>query len=187
LPAALAHADLVVSATGAVGTVVAEDAVHDALGRRDRPLVFLDLAVPRDVEPAVADLANVTLIDIATLRDRLAEHDEQTAAGILAAQAIVDEEVHRYVVRRRSDALAPIIRALYSRGDEIMRTELDRFGSRLAALTPDEREAVESLARGIVAKLLHDPIVELKERAEPGTQNAHAKLLADLLGIDLDA
>lgn len=188
LPAALAHVDLVVSATGAAGTVVAEAAVRDALERRNGGvLVFLDLAVPRDVDPAVAELADVTVIDIATLRDRLADHDEQTAAEIAAAQAIVDEEVHRFVVRRRADALAPIIRALYSRGDEIMRAELDRFGSRLAALTPDEREAVESLARGIVAKLLHDPIVELKERAEPGTQNAHAKLLADLLGIELDA
>ena len=68
-----------------------------------------------------------------------------------------------------------------------MRAELDRQSSRLADLTPDEREAVEDVARGIVAKLLHDPIVELKERSEPGTDGVHARVLAELLGIDLEA
>ena len=67
-----------------------------------------------------------------------------------------------------------------------MRAELARQAPRLDELTPDERASVEQLARGIVAKLLHDPIVALKERSEPGTEGAHARLLADLLGIDLD-
>jgi glutamyl-tRNA reductase len=69
----------------------------------------------------------------------------------------------------------------------VMRAELDRQASRLADLTPDEREAVAALARGIVAKLLHDPIVELKERSEPGTDGVHARVLAELLGIDPEA
>jgi glutamyl-tRNA reductase len=72
------------------------------------------------------------------------------------------------------------------RGDEVVRTELARYAGRLADLTPDEREAVASIARGIAAKLLHDPIVELKERSEPGTERAHARVLAELLGVDLD-
>ena len=80
-----------------------------------------------------------------------------------------------------------MIRALRRRGDDVVRGEIDRFASRLRELTPDEREAVEAIARGVAAKLLHDPIVELKERSEPGTEASHARVLAELLGIDLDA
>ncbi|MEA2557356.1 MAG: glutamyl-tRNA reductase, partial [Actinomycetota bacterium] len=119
--------------------------------------------------------------------ERLADHDEATAEEIGRAHEIVAEEVHRYVVRRRSDALAPLIRAIRARGDEVMATEIDRYAGRLSALDPDERAAVDALARGIVAKLLHDPIVELKERSEPGTDGVHARLLAELLGIDPNA
>ena len=86
------------------------------------------------------------------------------------------------MVRRRGDELAPLIRAVRRRGDRVVAGELERYASRLGELTPDERAAVEALARGIVAKLLHDPIVELKERSEPGTEGLHAKVLAELLG-----
>jgi glutamyl-tRNA reductase len=185
LPEALAQVDLVISATGAAGVVVSRDAV-DAAGREGRPLVLVDLAMPRDVEPSVAELSGVTLIDIVSLRERLSDRDERTAGEIVHAHEIVAEEVRRYAIRRRSDALAPIITALRRRGDEILRAELGRHASRLDDLTPDERAAVEQLARGIVAKLLHDPIVALKERSEPGSDGAHARLLADLLGIDPD-
>ncbi|MGH2996885.1 MAG: glutamyl-tRNA reductase, partial [Gaiellaceae bacterium] len=80
--------------------------------------------------------------------------------------------------------LAPLIRAIRRRGDAVLRGELERHAGRLADLSPDERAAVEALARGIVAKLLHDPIVALKERSEPGSGRTHAKLLAELLGLD---
>ena len=181
LPEALAGADLVVSATGASGVVIGPG---DVDAREGRPLVLVDLAVPRDVDPAVGDLVDVTLFDITSLRRQLSEHDEETGGEIARAHEIVAEEVRRFVIRGRSDALAPIITALRARGDDVLRSELARYASRLDELTPDERAAVEQLARGIVAKLLHDPIVALKERSEPGTEGAHARLLADLLGIE---
>jgi glutamyl-tRNA reductase len=143
--------------------------------------------VPREGEPSAGERPGVTLIDIVSLRERLTDHDDATATEIARAHEIVAEEVRRYVIRRRSDALAPVIRALRARGDEVLRAELARHAVRLDGLTPDERAAVEQLARGIVAKLLHDPIVALKERSDPGTEGAHVRLLADLLGIDLDA
>jgi glutamyl-tRNA reductase len=68
--------------------------------------------------------------------------------------------------------------------DAVLHGELERHAGRLADLSPNERAAVEALARGIVAKLLHDPIVALKERSEPGSGRTHAKLLAELLGLD---
>jgi glutamyl-tRNA reductase len=188
LPVALEQADLIVTATGAPATVIRADPLHRALaGRGGRPLVLVDLAVPRDVDPDAAGLPDVHVIDIGALRARVAAHGETTAQELEHGRAIVDEEVRRYVVRRRADGLAPLIRAIRGRGDEIVRGELERQASRLADLTPEERAAVEALARGIAAKLLHDPIVELKERSEPGTEQAHARLLAELLGIDPDA
>ena len=184
LPDAMRRADLVVSATGAAGTVIPRAAVADAMAAREgRPLVLLDLAVPRDVEPETAYVEGARVIDIVSLRERLADHDKETAADIATAHGIVADEVRRYVVRRRGDELAPLIRALRRRGDEIVHGELDRFAARLADLSPDEREAVDALARGITAKLLHDPIVALKERSEPGTEGEHARVLMELLGI----
>ena len=176
-----AEADLVVSATGATGAVVFADVVRAARPASAAPLVLLDLAVPRDVEPEAGSLPGVTLIDVDALRDRggAAEDD-----AIAQAREIVSEEVRRFVVRRRGDELAPLIRALRRRGDAVLQGELERHAGRLHDLTPDERAAVEALARGIVAKLLHDPIVALKERSEPGSGRTHAKLLAELLGLD---
>lgn len=187
LPGALGHADLVVSATGAAGIVVHREIVAHAMADRAGPLVLLDLAVPRDVEPETAYLDGVRVIDIVSLRERLAAHDPATAGDIVRAHELVAEEVRRFTVRRRADDLAPLIRAIRTRGEDVMRAELDRQASRLADLTPDEREAVAALARGIVAKLLHDPIVELKERSAPGTDGVHARVLAELLGIDPEA
>ncbi len=187
LPASLADADLVVSATGAAGYVVHHAPVARAMQRRGgRGLILLDLAVPRDVDSEVAYVEGVRVIDIVTIRERIGELDEGTAADIARAHELVAEEVHRWVVRRRGDELGPLIRAIRHRGDEIVQGELTRWASRFGDLTPDEHEAVEALARGVAAKLLHDPIVELKERSEPGTDRAHARLLAELLGIDLD-
>ena len=146
--------------------------------------MLLDLAVPRDIDPETAYVEGARVIDIVSLRERLAEHDAETTDDIARAHEIVGEEVRRYVVRRRGDELAPLIRAVRRRGDAVVAGELDRFASRLAELTPDERAAVEAIARGIAAKLLHDPIVALKERSEPGTDGVHARVLAELLGVE---
>jgi glutamyl-tRNA reductase len=143
--------------------------------------------VPRDVESSAGELPNVTLADIDELKSALATREEAIVDEIARAHAIVADEVRRFSLRRRSERLAPLIRALRRRGEEIVAAELERFRADLSSLTPDEREAVETMARGIVAKLLHDPIVRLKERSAPGTQDAHAKLLADLFDIAPDA
>ena len=180
LPAALRDADLVISATGATGFVVHADAVREARRPGDAALVLVDLAVPRDVEPEARSIPGVTLLDVDALRDP-GRGDED---AVDQAHTIVAEEVRRFVVRRRGDELAPLIRAIRRRGDDVLQAELARQAGRLAQLTPDERAAVEALARGIVAKLLHDPIVALKERSEPGSGRPHAALLAQLLGLD---
>ena len=185
LPSALASADLVVSATGAAGTVITEPALRRAALARETPLFVLDLAVPRDVEPSAAEVPNVELVDIEGLRDSLAVRAVEATEDIANAHAIVADEVRRFALKRRSEHLAPVIHALRERGDAVTAAELERFGSDLADLTPDEREAVRAMARGIVAKLLHEPIVRLKELSTPGSDDAHVKLIVELFGLEL--
>lgn len=184
LPEALESADLVLSATGAAGVVIPLDVVRRAAIHRTRPLVIVDLAVPRDVDPAAAAVDGVHLVDLDRLKGALAARASETATEIERARQIVAEELRRFAVRRRSEHLAPLIRALGDRGDAAVRAELDRFRSELAGLDPEQRKAVEALARGIVAKLIHDPIVRLKELSTPGTEDAYAKMAAELFGID---
>jgi glutamyl-tRNA reductase len=184
VPEALAKADLIVSATGAAGHLIARDDLRQAAaGRAGRSLVVLDLAGPRDVEPG-PDVDGVQVFDVLALRERIGDRSPETADEVARAQALVADEVRRWQIRRRGEELAPLIRAVRERGDAVVRAELDRWASALATLEPEEREAVEALARGVAAKLLHDPIVGLKDHADP--DRARAKLVADLFGLDPD-
>jgi glutamyl-tRNA reductase len=185
----MAGADLVVSATGSAGVVIGADLVRQAVaanGRGERPLFLLDLAVPRDIDPAAAELPGVRLAGIEDLRDLLASRGESALAEVERVRSIVAEEVARFSGWRRAARLAPLIQALRERGERVQAAELARLAPRLGGLDDRQREAVEALARGIVAKMLHDPIVRVKELAGPGVGDAYARALADLFGIDFD-
>jgi glutamyl-tRNA reductase len=185
LVAAVAQADLVVTSTGAAGTVIGPDAVGEALARNGRPLFLLDLAVPRDVDPAVRDLPWVRLADIDDLKEILAGSGADPG-DLDRARAIVTNEVARFASWRRAARLAPLIQALRERGARIQASELARASARLSSFSDKEWAAIESLASGIVAKLLHHPIVHLKERSGPGTGDELARAAAELFGLDFD-
>jgi glutamyl-tRNA reductase len=163
---------------------VLADTVRTAMAaRHERPLVLVDMAVPRDIEPNCIEVPGVTLFDITTLRERVAAHSPETAADIARAHELVRDEVRRWVSRRRGDELSGVIRAIRRHGEDVVEGELARARSRLAGLDADERAAVEVALRGVAAKLLHDPIVGLKERVEPAREREVAALLAELLGL----
>jgi glutamyl-tRNA reductase len=188
LATAIASADLVVSSTGAAGVVIAERAVREALApdRGDRRLFVLDLAVPRDVDPGVAHIPGVVLADIDDLKDSLAgggaAEDE-----IERARAILAQETARFAAWRRSAKLAPLIQALRDRGARIQAAELARVAPKLSHLEDREWAAVQAMAAGIVAKLLHDPIVRLKQYGATGSDSSLARALAELFGLEHDA
>lgn len=186
LASAIGSADLVVSSTGAAGVVIREATVRQAIaeGRDQRPLFVLDLAVPRDVDPAVADLPGVTLADIDDLKDSLAGNGA-AAEEVDKARTIVAEEVNRFAAWRRTAKLAPLIQALRDRGARIQAAELARMAPKLGGLSDRQWAAVEALATGIVAKLLHDPIVRLKQFGATGS-DALAAAMAELFGLDDD-
>lgn len=186
IPGAVATADLVVSSTGASGTVIGGEAVRRGLtNRAERPLFVLDLAVPRDVEPDVGQFPGVRLADLDDLREIVAARNASVTGEVARAQEIIDEEVRRLTEWRRAAKLSPLIQALRERGASIEAAELARVAPKLAGLSPREREAVESLAQGIVAKLLHQPIVAIKRRAGSGTGDNLAQAVAELFGVEL--
>lgn len=184
LAVGIARSDVVICSTGAAGTVIGPDAVREALAqRRDgAALFFLDLAVPRDVDPAVADLPGVRLADIDDVKEMLAEGGV-SGEEVERARGIVVEEVKRFGAWRRAARLAPLIQGLRDRGARIQAAELARMAPRLSGLSDREWAAVQALASGIVAKLLHDPIVRLKEQSA-GAPDSLARAVAELFGID---
>jgi glutamyl-tRNA reductase len=184
LSGALIAADVVVSSTTATGIVIRAEGVA-ARAAEGRPLFLLDLAVPRDVDPAVSGLPGVQLCDIDDLRTAVGRLREGAAAEVVRAEAILREETSRYAARRREARVAPLIEALHARGEEVRAAELRKMASRLASLSDRDREAIEALTRRIVRRLLHDPVVRLKDLTGRGIEDPHAQALADLFGLDL--
>ena len=150
------------------------------------PALFLiDLAVPRNADPEVRGVERVAVADLDDLGDRLREgHPSAQVADLNRARAIIGEETRRFEDRQDASRLAPLIRALQASGERAVAAELRRAAPRLSRLEPEEREAVEALARGLVAKLLHTPTVRVKELTGRGKGDAAARALADLFGVE---
>jgi glutamyl-tRNA reductase len=176
----IATSDLVVSLTGASNIVISREDVEPAAPKHR---FLLDLAVPRDVDPSVQEVPGIELVDLFDVRGHLERTSTATEEALAAAREIVTEEVRRFSLRRRSERVAPLIRALLARGDEIRVAELHRFASQLSELSEDQREAVDRLAEGIVAKLLHPAVVALKEGAAAGSADEAARMLAELFRL----
>ncbi|HET7696512.1 MAG TPA: glutamyl-tRNA reductase [Vicinamibacterales bacterium] len=160
---ALSAADIVVTATGATEAVLTRTRVEEAMRpRRGRPLFIIDIAVPRDVEPAVAKLDQVFLYDIDDLRTIVQENLSRRATEIERAEAIVREEVDRFRAWMQSREVLPTVIALRERFDAIRQAELKRLESKLAALSPEARARVDEVTHLLVEKLLLTPTEQLK-------------------------
>jgi glutamyl-tRNA reductase len=163
MPAALEQADIVVSATGATEPVLTRDRVHAVMRlRRNRPLFIIDIAVPRDVEASAAEIEQVFLYNLDDLQGIVQESLARRASQLARADAIVTEEVNRFVGWLRSRGVIPTIVALRQRFDAIRRAELQRLEPRLAGLPPEARARLDDLTRLIVEKLLLTPTEQLK-------------------------
>ena len=184
----LERADIVISATGSQGLVLTAETVKRAVrARRGRPIFFVDIAVPRDLDPAINDLEGCYLYDVDDLdrvvRESLAGRRDEAER----AEAIAEAEAEEFRAWQLSREVVPAIAQLRRRGEEIRRTELARARSRLERLSPSERRAVESLSAGIVAKLLHAPTVRLKEAAATPGGSVYAKTVRELFGLPDDS
>lgn len=187
---AVADADVMVSCTGAVSPVVTLADVHHALAaaRRDestRPLVICDLGMPRDVDPAVAGLPGVWVVDVDRVQHEPSAH--AAASDVHAARHIVAAEVAAYLAGQRMAEVTPTVTALRQRAADVVEAELLRLDNRLPGLDSAHREEVARTVRRVVDKLLHAPTVRIKQLASAPGGDSYAEALRELFELDQTA
>ncbi|AZG47986.1 glutamyl-tRNA reductase [Gordonia insulae] len=183
LPAVMAAADVVVTCTGSVGSVVSVGEVHSALAARasGRPLVICDLGLPRNVDPAAARLPGVHVVDIEGLRGdsetQAAENDTSAARSIVAA------ELADYLTHQRQAEVTPTVAALRQRAADVVEAEILRLETRLPGLDDPQRDEVAKTVRRVVDKLLHAPTVRVKQLASTPNGDHYAEALRELFEL----
>ena len=183
---ALARADIVITTTDAPHVILTTDKVRAALtGRHDRPLVIVDIAVPRDTDPAVSEIPGVSLYDIDDLQGVASENLEARQREMPRVEAIVDEETRDFLCWFHTLSVVPTIADLRTWAESVKDAELERALRRLGHLGDHDREVVRSLAHGLVNKLLHTPTVQLKQRAIAGDGHLYAGVVRDLFDLGM--
>ena len=184
LTSTLGDVHLLVTSTGASSLMVEANELTSLMQRRDgRPLLIVDIAVPRDVDPAAGSIEGITLLDMNDLRAFADSGIRERQREVSAVETIIEQEVERYMAYATAREVAPLIAALHGRADEIRDTELERFAGRLHNLSPKERESVEALVQGIIGKLLYRPTVRLKDAAGTARGERIADALRDLFDL----
>ena len=183
LGSALGEVDVLLTCTGSGSVIIHRDLVEAA--RRDvgTPLLVVDIAVPRDVAVDVESAGDVTLLNLDDLRDWAARGLAQRAVEATHVYAIVQEEVERFGLEVTARQAAPLVAQLHEKSESVRQGELDRFGNRLSSLDPAQRDAVDALTKGIVAKLLHHMSVRLKDDAGSPQGERNAAAVRDLFDL----
>jgi glutamyl-tRNA reductase len=184
LDTAIGASDIVIAATGAAAPVLTKARIETIMRpRRNRPLFMIDIAMPRDVEPAAGELEQVFLYNIddlqATVRENLARRESEVAQ----AERIVTEEVDRFGAWVQSRSAIPTLVALRQRFEDVRRAELDRLDFKLSALPPDARARVDEVTHLIVEKLLLTPTEQLKALRDAETTGAYTEALTRLFAL----
>jgi glutamyl-tRNA reductase len=183
----LAAADIVISGTGASGVVIRTSDVEAARtarrGRHARPLFLIDIAVPRDVEAAVGRLDGVFLYDLDDLKAVAEANLRERQKEAAAAETLVDREVREFLDWQKTRDVVPLLVELRDRAEAIRRGELERARKRLGPLTPEQDQALEAATTAMVNKLLHGPMVHLKEVARNGYAPEQVTLIRKLFGL----
>jgi glutamyl-tRNA reductase len=163
------EADIIISSTGAPMPIFRREHGQAFLHtRKNRPMFFIDIAVPRDVDPEMNKLDGIFVYDIDDLEQVAASHREERSREAVDAETLIAAEVERFHQRQRTVNAAPAIVALQRRAEEIRQTELQRLHARLGTLSEEQLAAVEALTRGLVNKFLHPPMQALKQAAREG-------------------
>jgi glutamyl-tRNA reductase len=184
LGATLAGVDLLLTGTGASSMLLEHGDFARVMSERDgRELIVVDVAVPRDVDPAAGELPGVVLLDMDDLRAFVERGLAARRREVDAVQQIIEEEVERFVAVSSAREVAPLVRELRERAEAVRSGELDRYGSRLGALDAEHAEVVDALTRAIVAKLLHEPTVALKDAAGSPRGERLVESLRDLFDL----
>ncbi len=184
LPGHLADIDVLLTSTGASAVILEHGDLDGVVVARDgRDLLIVDIAVPRDVDPAAGELDGVTLLDMDDLRDFAEAGIRERQREVTAVEAIVDLELNRYVDESTARSVAPLVASLRARAETVRSGEMDRFAGKLADLDDAQRATVEALVAGIVGKMLHEPTVRMKDAAGTARGERLAEALRDLFDL----
>jgi len=181
LHATLSGADIVISGTAAEGHIVrAGDVMAVMAGRNGRGLLFIDIAVPRDIDPAVGEIDGVHLFDIDDIEAVTNRGLNGREREVERVEAIIEEEVAAFLGWWRSLDVVPVIAALRERAETIRRQEVERTLGRLSELDDESRQRIEAMTAAIVKKMLDRPIARLKDGADKGL---YMEALEDLFDL----
>jgi glutamyl-tRNA reductase len=187
LRSALAAADIVITATGATLPILTRPEVESVMrSRRSRSLFIIDIALPRDVDPAVGELESVFLYNIDDLQAVVQENLARRAAEVARAETIVCDEVKKFEAWLTARGVIPTVVALRQRFESIRRAELERLQPKLTGLPPEARARVDEITRLLVEKLLITPTEQLKSTPDPERVRAYADSLTRLFALDTD-
>ncbi len=179
----LGRCDVLFTATDSIEPVVTLDHLRHGMAERTGSLLIVDVGMPRDVDPDAATLADVAVLD---MDDVAAMTDANLAARHAEADAvrsIVDDELDRFTGVVKAREVAPVVTALREQAEQVRRAELERFAARLDGLDREQRDAVEALTKGMLAKWLHQPTVELKDAAGSSRGERLADSVRDLFDL----
>jgi glutamyl-tRNA reductase len=180
----LERTDVLLASTAAEAVLLERSDFETVMEQRGgRALLVVDVAVPRDIDPGVAEVFGVTLLDIDDLKAFAEQSLQQRRQEIGKVREIITAELDRFRFEHSAREVAPLVASLRGRAESVRNAELERFAGRLARLDPATREAVEALTKGIVNKLLHDPTVRVKESAGTARGDLYADALAELFDL----
>jgi glutamyl-tRNA reductase len=180
--AELADTDVVITCTGASGVVFDHERIAAAVSPAGRPLTFVDLALPRDVDPSATLIEGVTVIDLVVLGER-AEHAE-LAADVEQVREIVEDEVRTFLAAKSASNVTPTVVALRSMATDVVEAEVARISTRMPALRAEEVEQVRRSLQRVADKLIHAPTVRVQQLVEGPAGLTYADALADLFALD---
>lgn len=184
LEATIAESDIVISSTTASATVIDRSTVEGAIKGRDSTLLLVDIAVPRDIEPNVAELPNVVLRDIDDLRGVVDANLGSRVGEVSKVEEIISAELARFVEWERATEVGPTVSALVARADRLKDEELQRLTTRAKELTDDQRAQIEHSMARLISKLLHVPINRAKELASSKQGYVYVTALRELFELD---
>jgi glutamyl-tRNA reductase len=184
----LLEVDIVITSTASPDYVISHDQVKGSLRkRRNRPLFFIDIAVPRDVEPRVNDLGNIYLYDIDDLKGVIEVNIARRQQEAIKAERIVQEEVIKFEGWLKTLEVVPTIISLKDKAEAIRQVELKRSLGNVDELTPSQIEMIETLTRSITEKIINDPILVLKRKADRPSKDSYLDITRKLFDLDKDS
>ena len=182
----LKDVDIVISATASKHFIILPERMQEIMKiRKGRPMLLIDIAVPRDIHPDVGEIAHITLFDIDDLRGVIDHHHQEREIAAVNAEKIIEEEMLLFLKWHNSLFVVPTILALQQKGQKIKDAQVERALEHLGGLTPKQEKIIRSMANSIVNHLLHKPITNLKEYATTSQGHLYTEILQNLFDLDV--